>query len=82
MVDVEQLNVNNIIEKGIFSQNLEQFEQIFRRCQQANLQLNDEKTHFGFSDIDYLGYIVTPEGVKPDPKKIKAIQATSRPSIY
>jgi hypothetical protein len=37
--------------------------------------LNSEKYHFGLNEIDYLGYIVTPEGIKPNPKKIKAIQA-------
>lgn len=31
-----------------------------------------KKIHFGINKIDYLGYIVTPEGVKPNPKKIKA----------
>ena len=31
-------------------------------------------------EIDYLGYIVTPEGIKPNPKKIKAIQAMERPT--
>ena len=68
------------INKGTFSEHLEQLEEIFRRCQKANLQLNANKCNFGINEIDYLGYIVTPEGVKPDPKKIKAIQAMERPT--
>ena len=32
------------------------------------------------NEIDYLGYLVTPDGVKPNPKKIKAIQALERPT--
>ena len=46
----------------------------------ANLKLNAEKCSFGLNEIDNLGYIVTPEGVKPNPKKIKAIQALERPT--
>lgn len=46
----------------------------------SNLKLNAEKCSFGLNEIEYLGYIVTPQGVKPNPKKIKAIQAMKRPS--
>ena len=64
-----------VIKKGSFSEHLEQLEEIFRRCEKANLQLNAEKSHFGVNAIDYLGYIVTPEGIKPNPKKIQATKA-------
>ena len=32
-----------VIKKGSFSEHLEQLEEIFRRCQKANLQLNADK---------------------------------------
>ena len=41
--------------------------------------MNAEKCRFGLNEIDYLGYIVTPSGVKPNPKKIQAIKALERP---
>ena len=69
-----------VINRGTFKSHLEQLEEIFRRCQKANLKLNAEKCNFGVNEIDYLGYIVTPKGVSPDPKKIKAIQALERPT--
>ena len=69
-----------VIKKGSFSQHLEQLEEVFRRCLKSNLKLNAEKCSFGLNEIEYLGYIVTPEGVKPNPKKIKAIQAMDRPT--
>ena len=69
-----------VIKKGTFQEHLSQLEEIFRRCQKANLKLNAKKCSFGLNEIDYLGYIVTPEGVKPNPKKIKAIQALERPT--
>ena len=37
------------------------------------------KCTLGLNELDYLGYIVTPKGVQPNPNKIKAIQALERP---
>ena len=42
--------------------------------------MNAEKCRFGLNEIDYLGYIVTPTGVKPNPKKIQAIKDLERPT--
>ena len=69
-----------IVDKGTFKEHLDKLEEIFRRCQKINLKLNADKCRFGINEIDYLGYIVTPEGVKPNPKKIKAIEAMERPT--
>ena len=55
-------------------------EEVFRQCQKTNIKLNAEKCRFGLNEIDYLSYIVTPDGVKPNPKKIQAIQAMERPT--
>ena len=33
------------------------------------------------NEIDILGYIITPSGVKPNPKKIQAIKVLERPKI-
>ena len=69
-----------VIKRGTFEEHLEQLEEVLRRCQKANLKLNAEKCSFGLNEIDYLGYIVTPEGVKPNPKKIEAIKSMQRPT--
>ena len=69
-----------VVKKGTFKEHLMQLEEIFKRCQRANIKLNAEKCRFGLNEIDYLGYLVTPDGVKPNPKKIKAIQALERPT--
>ena len=37
-------------------------------------------SRFGLNEIDYLGYIVTLTGVKPNPKKITAIKNIQRPA--
>ena len=69
-----------VIKRGTFEEHLQQLEEVLRRCQRANIKLNAEKCSFGLNEIDYLGYIVTPEGVKPNPKKIEAIQNIERPT--
>ena len=68
-----------VVKKGSFDEHLNQLDEIFRRCQKANLKLNPLKCRFGLNEIDYLGYIVTPTGIQPNPKKIKAIQALEQP---
>ena len=57
-----------VIKKGIFEEHLQQLSEVFRRCQKANLKLNAEKFIFVLNEIEYLGYIVTPDGVKPNQK--------------
>ena len=68
-----------VIKRGTFDEHLAQLEEIFQRCQKTGLKLNAVKCRFGINEIDYLGYIVTPTGIKPNPKKIKAIQNMERP---
>ena len=68
-----------VVQKGTFDEHLQQLDEIFRRCQKTGLKMNAEKCMFGLNEIDYLGYIVTPQGVKPNPKKIQAIKALERP---
>ena len=68
------------VQKGNYDQHLEQLEEVFKRCRRVNLKLNVNKCRFGRNEIDYLGYIVTPQGIRPNPKKVKAIQALERPT--
>ena len=38
-----------------------------------NLSLNPDKIHFKSTDCKFFGHRLTPEGIKPDPEKVKAI---------
>ena len=66
--------------KGSFEDHLAQLEEVFRRCQTHNLKINADKCFFCVEEIEYLGYIITREGIKPNPKKIDAIQKMTRPT--
>ncbi|CAK5046064.1 unnamed protein product [Meloidogyne enterolobii] len=44
-----------------------------------NLKLKLEKCSFGRSEIKYLGFLISEEGIRPDPKNIEAVQKFKPP---
>lgn len=67
----------------IFSENPEEHEEHVRRVVErlgkANLYLDIKKCQFSVKEVKYLGLIVSTEGIKMDPAKIKAIQEWRAP---
>jgi hypothetical protein len=49
------------------------------RLQGAGLKVNARKCFWGTNETKYLGYILTRDGIKPQPKKIEAILAVKPP---
>ena len=47
---------------------------------QAGLKLNREKCTFSQTEIEFLGHIVSAEGIRPNPKKVKAIEDMPDPT--
>ncbi|KAI5756548.1 hypothetical protein M8J77_025839 [Diaphorina citri] len=47
---------------------------VFERLKNANLKLQMDKCEFLKKDVDFLGHVITPQGVKPNPKKIEIIR--------
>jgi len=47
--------------------------EVFTQLRHHNLKIEPDKCEFLRTELQYLGHIVTTEGVKPDPKKIKAV---------
>lgn len=56
-----------------FESHLSDLKDVFQRMREYNITVNKEKCRFFCSSIKYLGHIITPEGLKPDPDKTKAI---------
>lgn len=46
---------------------------VFQRLRESNLKIQLDKSEFLQKQVAFLGHIVTPEGIKPNPEKIKAI---------
>ena len=46
---------------------------IFGILRAAGLKVNAPKCSFGLNYIPYPGYVITREGIKPDPKKVQGV---------
>jgi hypothetical protein len=55
---------------------------VFQRLHDHQLRINIEKCVFAASSVDFLGYIVSPQGVMPTVKQSQAIQDYPRPEDY
>ena len=49
------------------------FRAFLNRCRERNLQLNKNKARLKQHEAPFIGHILTPQGLKPDPCKVKAI---------
>ena len=62
----------------IFSESLkehvEHLEVVFNRLRDASLKLNPRKCKFVCDEVDYLGHLVTPSGLKPNRRNLDAVQ--------
>lgn len=68
-----------IVSSGTFEDHLAEVTEVMKRLQKAGLKCKIEKCKFAVPEVEYLGYIITREGIKPDPKKIAAILNLERP---
>ena len=48
--------------------------QVFERLRETNLKIHPEKSHFFQRSIIFLGYQISPDGIKVDPAKAEKIQ--------
>ena len=51
----------------------------FTRCKEWNLKLNRDKVRRAQINVQCMGHLLNPEGLKPDPRKIEAIVALPEP---
>ncbi|GJQ86388.1 hypothetical protein Trydic_g8478 [Trypoxylus dichotomus] len=62
----------------IFSKSLHQhlahIRQIFQKLKEYNLKVQLDKSEFLRKEVGFLGHVITPDGIKPNPSKIHAIQ--------
>ena len=65
--------------KGTFEDHLEKLEKILARLQQAGLKVNANKSFFARGELEYLGYWITRNGIKPLPAKVQAIMRIDGP---
>ena len=69
-----------IITRGILDEHLQKMETALTRLRDAGLKVNAAKSSIFAHEIEYLGYILTREGIKPQPKKVQAILTLNLPN--
>ena len=53
---------------------------VLKRLQAANLKMKKSKCSFFKKELHYLGHLLTTEGIKPQPEKVKAISKLEPPT--
>ncbi len=68
------------ISKLSLEDHLEKLEEVLRRFHDAGLKVNAAKSPFCALEIEYLGYVLTRDGIKPQSNKVQAILAIKPPT--
>ena len=42
-------------------------------CRARNIELNKKKFHLKYSELSFIGHVMTRNGLKAEPKKVKAL---------
>ena len=59
---------------------LKKIEEVLQRLQDAGFRANLRKSFFMQKNVEYLGYQLTSDGLKPQPKKIEAMDRMKPPT--
>jgi hypothetical protein len=54
--------------------------EVFGKFRKFNLKLQPDKSEFLRTEVNYLGHVITENGVLPDPRKVTAIENYPRPT--
>ena len=63
-----------IVFSDSIEEHLKRLEEILQRLRAANLMLKPKKCHFFKRQVEFLGHIVSQDGVRTDPQKVEAIK--------
>ncbi len=67
------------ISRSSLEDHLSKLEEVLRRLRDAGLKVNADKLTFCTLEIEYLGYILTRDDIKPQSNKVQAILAIQLP---
>ena len=68
-----------VTSSSTFEDHLQKLEEVFSRLSDAGLKVNAKKSHFAVSEVEYLGYWITRNGIQPLPNKVQAIKNIAPP---
>ena len=71
--DVEKYIDDIAIFSNSWEEHLHTLDLVFERLEKNGFSINTRKCEWGVQETDFLGYYLTPNGIKPWSKKVKAI---------
>lgn len=63
------------------AQHKQRLRTVFERLRQNGLTINTGKCQIGLPKVEFLGHLITPDGIQPKPSKVQAILDFPKPSI-
>ena len=69
-----------IVFSSTFAEHLKRLREVFERVRSANLSIKSRKCNFLCEEIQFLGHIITKDGILPLPSKVEAIKNFPRPT--
>jgi hypothetical protein len=70
-----------LVHSNTHNRHLQILEKVLEQLGQNHLKINLDKCIFGNKEVSYLGFTLTPEGIKPGKNKLKAIQTAKAPMM-
>ena len=65
-----------------FEQHVSSVQTVLERFREHNLKLKPSKCSFAATEIKYLGFLVSGEGLKPDPDKVSSLHKMPAPTTH
>lgn len=69
----EYINDLLITSNGSLQDHLDKVNKVLKRLQKAGLRVNANYSKFCRSEVEYLGYLISHKGIKPQAKKVQAL---------
>jgi len=69
-----------LLHTATHEEHLKVLEKVLERLHQNHLQVNLDKCVFGNKEVSYLGFMLTPDGIKPGRNKLQAIRDAQPPT--
>jgi len=69
-----------LIASQTFEEHLKHLREVFCRLRKAMLRLKPKKCHILRTEVQYLGHVVSAEGIRPDPAKVEKVMSYTVPT--
>jgi RNase H-like domain found in reverse transcriptase/Integrase zinc binding domain/Reverse transcriptase (RNA-dependent DNA polymerase) len=69
-----------LLTAGSFQDHMQLLKTVLDTLRRSNLQVHADKSSFCALEADYLGFVLTRDGIKPQPKKVQAILNIAPPT--